>query len=59
MQRGWGRGAWTLGFLCCSDLSCLSVSLQANSLACQGKYAGSGQAGAASKESLFVSNHAY
>uniref|UniRef100_A0A6I8N131 Fructose-bisphosphate aldolase n=1 Tax=Ornithorhynchus anatinus TaxID=9258 RepID=A0A6I8N131_ORNAN len=31
----------------------------ANSLACQGKYAPSGQAGAAASESLFVSNHAY
>uniref|UniRef100_A0A8C6AE55 Fructose-bisphosphate aldolase n=1 Tax=Marmota marmota marmota TaxID=9994 RepID=A0A8C6AE55_MARMA len=31
----------------------------ANSLACQGKYTPSGQAGAAASESLFVSNHAY
>ncbi|CAJ0965760.1 unnamed protein product [Ranitomeya imitator] len=31
----------------------------ANSLACQGKYVSSGQAGAAAGESLFVSNHAY
>ncbi|XP_058142085.1 fructose-bisphosphate aldolase A isoform X1 [Dasypus novemcinctus] len=31
----------------------------ANSLACQGKYAPSGQAGAAASESLFISNHAY
>lgn len=31
----------------------------ANSLACQGKYVPSGQAGAAAGESLFVSNHAY
>lgn len=30
-----------------------------NSLACQGKYVPSGQAGAAAGESLFVSNHAY
>ncbi|KAL1789037.1 fructose-bisphosphate aldolase A isoform X1 [Sigmodon hispidus] len=31
----------------------------ANSLACQGKYTPSGQAGAAASESLFISNHAY
>ncbi|KAE8577750.1 hypothetical protein XENTR_v10023036 [Xenopus tropicalis] len=31
----------------------------ANSLACQGKYVASGEAGAAAGESLFVSNHAY
>lgn len=31
----------------------------ANSLACQGKYTPSGQAGAAASQSLFISNHAY
>ncbi|OBS68796.1 hypothetical protein A6R68_02652 [Neotoma lepida] len=31
----------------------------ANSLACQGKYTPSGPSGAAARESLFISNHAY
>uniref|UniRef100_A0A8C0QTL4 fructose-bisphosphate aldolase n=1 Tax=Canis lupus dingo TaxID=286419 RepID=A0A8C0QTL4_CANLU len=31
----------------------------ANNLTCQGKYTPSGQAGAAARESLFISNHAY
>lgn len=37
---------------------CVVFFLQANNLACQGKYVGSG-ASAAGGESLFVANHAY